>query len=74
MNAGIELMLVGMGLVFLFLVMLIVLINWMALFIQRFAPEPPAEQAVSAGPGQTDAGVVAAISAAIRRYRTTHKS
>ncbi|MFA6053397.1 MAG: OadG family transporter subunit, partial [Methylobacter sp.] len=36
MSRGIELMLVGMGIVFLFLIMLVVAINLMSALVQRY--------------------------------------
>jgi oxaloacetate decarboxylase gamma subunit len=58
LSSGIELMLIGMGIVFTFLAMLVVVINGMASVIQRFFPEDPR--------------IIAAISAAIHEYRKKH--
>lgn len=69
MNAGVELMLVGMGIVFLFLAMLIVTVNLMSALVLRFLPERPAE-VVPAAEGAGDQHIIAAISAAIKRYRS----
>jgi sodium pump decarboxylase gamma subunit len=38
MSRGIELMIVGMGIVFLFLIMLVVAINLMSALVQRYFP------------------------------------
>ena len=72
MNAGVELMLVGMGIVFLFLAMLIITVNLMSALVLRFLPEPPAKLA-HAVKGVGDQHIMAAISAAIKRYRSDHK-
>ncbi len=70
MNSGIELMLIGMGIVFLFLAMLVVAINIMSSLVQRFFPEPPA----TTMPVISDISksTVAAISVAVHQYRSTH--
>lgn len=76
MNNGIELMFVGMGIVFLFLTMLVFAINMMSGFVQRYFPEevvasasiPVSQQAT------TDKSHIAAITAAIHQYRNTHKN
>jgi len=68
MSFGIELMLAGMGIVFLFLSLLIVVINVMSKIIRRFSPQPP----VLHFPGQADAEqqrMIAAITAAVHRHR-----
>jgi oxaloacetate decarboxylase gamma subunit len=70
-TSGVELMLVGMGIVYAFLAMLIAAIQVMAALVARFFPEPPATDI----PVQTviDKSSVAAISAAIHQYRINHK-
>lgn len=75
MSAGIELMLIGMGIVFAFLAMLVVMVNIMTSLIQRFFPDPPMQEITlpSASAGRTDAGVIAAISAAVHQYRSKDK-
>jgi len=77
MTSGIELMMVGMGIVFLFLAMLVLAINLMSALVQRYFPDaPPAPVAgrpPAGGEAGTDAGVIAAIAAAVHQYRTRHK-
>ena len=74
MNSGIELMLIGMGIVFAFLALLIVIVNIMTAVIQRFFPEAPITAApLSASTSHTDANVIAAISAAVHQYRNRYK-
>lgn len=65
-------MLVGMGIVFLFLAMLVVAVNLMSAAIQRLFPQVPVE--VSTTTNGTDPRVIAAISAAVHQYRSKHKS
>jgi len=75
MGSGVELMLIGMGIVFAFLALLIVMVNFMTAVIDRFVPEDSVldVSSVSASTSHTDAGVVAAISAAIHQYRNKYK-
>ena len=78
MAQAMELMVYGMGTVFLFLGLLVLAISLMSGLINRYfpQPEPPAVAARLHGPGETvgaelDPGVVAVITAAIRRHRNT---
>lgn len=64
MSAGLEIMLVGMGTVFLFLAMLIVTVNIMSTLVQRFYPEILTKSVTDIDPN-----VIAAISAAVHQYR-----
>ncbi len=75
MSSGIDLMLIGMGIVFAFLALLIVLVNIMTFVIQRFFPEEPVTIVTPslASTSHTDAGVIAAISAAVHQYRNKYK-
>ena len=78
LNTGIELMLVGMGIVFLFLAMLIVSVNLMSALILRYFPQPdipakPAKMNRQGTSGDSEATVTAAITAAIHQYRAKHK-
>ncbi len=75
MSRGVELMLVGMGIVFLFLTMLVVAINMMSSLVQRFFPDAPAPTAgataaVSSG---IDKSIIAAITAAVHQHRSKHQ-
>ncbi|MDD5227564.1 MAG: OadG family transporter subunit [Methylococcales bacterium] len=74
MSSGIELMFAGMGIVFLFLTMLVVVINVMSGLIQRYLPEEPT-LSISIPVSQstaTDKNYIAAITAAVHQYRSTH--
>lgn len=74
MSAGVELMLIGMGIVFAFLALLIVMVNIMTSVIQRFFPETHLAELnpASASASHTNAGVIAAITAAVHQYRNKH--
>ncbi|MBA1272617.1 OadG family protein [Stutzerimonas azotifigens] len=68
---GVELMLFGMGFVFVFLLVLIASIRVMSYVIAHFATAPAA-QPVAAGPGSAadiDADTLAAIRGAIQQHR-----
>ena len=74
MSSGIELMFVGMGIVFLFLIMLVVAINIMSALVLRYFPDGPAiPSAASMSSGGLDKNLVAAITAAVHHYRARHK-
>jgi oxaloacetate decarboxylase gamma subunit len=69
---GFKLMLTGMGMVFLFLTIMVILISWMAKILAPFAhlieepaPAAPAKKAV-----KNDDDVVAAIVAAVHKHRS----
>ncbi len=66
---GLELLVVGMGIVFIFLTLLIFILNIMSSIIQRYFPEPQVI-AKKATANQIDPNVLAAISAAVHRHRT----
>ncbi len=74
MSSGIELMFAGMGIVFLFLTMLVIVINVMSNLIQRYFPEEPvANISIPVVKNSaTDKSHIAAITAAIHQYRSTH--
>jgi oxaloacetate decarboxylase gamma subunit len=72
MTSGIELMFAGMGIVFLFLTLLVALINIMSALVQRYFPEMPASKAVPGITVDIDKNVVAAITAAVHMYRKKH--
>ena len=73
-TSGIELMVAGMGIVYLFLAMLVVAIGGMSSLVQRFFPEPPAPtQAVPHIATQGDKDVIAAITAAVHQHRNSNR-
>lgn len=77
-GSGVELMLIGMGIVFLFLAMLVIAINLMSALVQRFFPEPPVTPVTlpmpTANTGNMDKNIVAAISVAVHQYRNKHNN
>ena len=72
MTSGFELMFAGMGIVFLFLTLLVVLINVMSTLVQRYFPEIPMSKTVPGITADIDKSVVAAITAAVQLYRKKH--
>jgi len=69
MSNGVELMFVGMGIVFLFLTMLVGAINLMSSLVQRLFPDMPVMGIMPAVPSGIDKTIIAAISAAVHQYR-----
>ena len=64
---GFKFMGLGMGTVFLFLIIMIAAMNIMSTIIDRFFPEP---QAANTAPAQKDnKKIIAAITAAIKHHR-----
>jgi len=74
LSSGVDLMLIGMGIVFLFLTMLVFAINIMSALVQHFFPEPQMSTLPVPTPKVEglDKSTVAAISAAVHQYRGTH--
>ena len=72
---GVKFMFLGMGTVFVFLIIMIYAVNLMSFIIHKFFPEPHAvEEPVSsnvqqAGNADSKKKIVAAITAAITQYR-----
>ena len=73
MSSGVELMFVGMGIVFLFLTMLVVAINIMSSWVQRLFPDAPIQAVAPAVSGGIDKNIIAAITAAVYQHRSKHK-
>lgn len=73
LGSGIELMLIGMGIVFLFLGLLVAAVHGMSWIVSRWFPQFPTAAPPSRSPtGQDNEEVIAVISAAVHRYRTEH--
>ena len=70
LSSGIELMLIGMGIVYGFLALLVFSIGAMSKFVLRFFPDDPDEN--TRNQHIENAGVMAAISAAVHQYRKKH--
>lgn len=70
-SSGVELMIAGMGIVYLFLALLVVAINTMSALVRRYFPEQPKpEKTVEV---DADKATVAAIAAAVHQYRANNK-
>ena len=73
---GVNLMLLGMGTVFVFLGVLVAAMYAMSALAARLSVEPrvtPPQTVAPAPPKSGDEEVVAVISAAISRYRSRHR-
>ena len=77
MSQAVDLMIVGMGFVFAFLLILVFATGLMSRLILRFAPEPatPAKtpRAKPKAPTSVDPDTAEAIKKAIAQYRSRHK-
>ena len=74
--SGAELMVLGMGMVYLFLAMLILVMQGMSRLAARLTPETdgtPAPQPLPVRSGANDPRLVAAIAAAVGRYRSARR-
>lgn len=71
MSSGIELMLIGMGIVYAFLAMLIIAIKTMSAVVSRYFPDASTNPHTGTHHGH-DLGTIAAISAAVHQYRKKH--
>jgi oxaloacetate decarboxylase gamma subunit len=71
---GFELLLLGMGIVFGFLILLVFMLRAMSGLAARFGPEESAPPVLPAVESTTDDGaLIAAISIAVDRYRASHR-
>lgn len=66
---GFKFMGLGMGTVFVFLIILIGAMNLMSFIVHKFFPEPEPKVAPPATPKQDNKKIVAAITAAIKHHR-----
>lgn len=79
MTQALELLVIGMGFVFVFLTVLVYATKGMSALVVKYAPPPPPRTApakVPASPkntGMDDATLKAVISAAVNKYRSEHK-
>ena len=71
-KSGVELMFAGMGIVYIFLIMLVFAINLMSAFVQRYFPAEPSKSLRITG--GIDKTTIAAISAAVHQYRNNQNS
>lgn len=77
MLVGLKLMLLGMGIVFGFLIVLVFALKGMSMLADWLAPETEAPVVAGMGQGQPigqthDEELVAVISAAVTRFRSNH--
>lgn len=78
LQQGVELMIYGMGTVFVFLVVLIVLTTVMSNIVMYFSadvsePIMPATRAITGNSNNSDEQLLAVITAAVHKYRSRHK-
>ncbi|MFL1406441.1 OadG family protein [Marinobacter sp. M1N3S26] len=78
MSQAVDLMIAGMGFVFVFLVILVFATGIMSRIIGRFAPPEPATparapRAKASAPAAVDPDTAEAIKKAIAQYRSRHK-
>lgn len=75
MQQGAELMLYGMGTVFVFLTLLVIITSGMSALLQRFAKPAaiPSARIVEPTDVPDDQSLIAAITAAIHKHRSRHK-
>ena len=75
LNESMQLLIYGMGTVFVFLYLLILATQLMSRLVQRFAPEaePVAPVKRASGTHAVDPNVVAAIGLAVQEFRREHR-
>ncbi len=71
MMTGIQLMFIGMGIVFAFLIVLVATMNGMSRLVASFESKQPAVDVATKISSKSDKALISVISAAIRRYRDT---
>jgi oxaloacetate decarboxylase (Na+ extruding) subunit gamma len=74
--AGVELMVTGMAIVFIFLAALVVAVNLLAKLVERFFSVQQVSNSsapASISSEANNAGIVAAITAAVTQYRKDHQ-
>lgn len=72
LSTGIEVMLLGMGIVYSFLAMLVVAIKTMSSLVTRYFPDMPTAKHPALAQTGDDPGTVAAITAAVHHYRNKY--
>ena len=78
MTKAVELMVAGMGFVFVFLIILVFATSWMSKVVAKFAPPEPATpartpRAKPSAPASVDPDTAEAIKQAIAKFRSRHK-
>lgn len=73
LNEAIQLLIYGMGTVFIFLYVLVLATSGMSWLVTRFAPEPepskPIKRVAKSNPPKVDPDVLKAIGLAVQEYR-----
>ncbi len=72
MMGGLELMVSGMLIVFMFLAMLVIAVNVLRVLVEHFFPEPVVTEPSEKSYSQQQSGVIAAITVAVTQYRKKH--
>ena len=72
-DQGLELMLYGMGMVFVFLAVLIVLTSCMSYLVQSLVPAESSESLLDNATTESDTTLLAVIGAAIEKHRSRQK-
>jgi oxaloacetate decarboxylase gamma subunit len=70
LEQGVNLMMLGMGMVFFILSLLIITLKLVSAFILKFEPEVVEASSKAAGTPQVDEDIVAAITIAVQRFRS----
>jgi len=70
LSQGVELMVLGMGMVFFILGLLIVVIKGVTALTMRYEPAPASNETTHARINSIDEDVVAAITIAVERFRS----
>lgn len=78
MTKAVELMVAGMGFVFVFLIILVFATGWMSKVVAKFAPPEPATpartpRAKPSAPASVDPDTAEAIKQAVAKFRSRHK-
>lgn len=80
LGEGVMLLVIGMTIVFAFLLLLVGSLFLLSALVARLGPKPPPVEALprgeagAPGAGEADPRLVAVIAAAIREYRRRHRS
>ncbi|OUR82523.1 hypothetical protein A9Q82_06465 [Cycloclasticus sp. 46_120_T64] len=69
-DQGLNLMMLGMGMVFFILGLLVIIIKVVSNILMRYEPTVTGPQVKTQGPAKIDDDVVTAISIAIQRFRS----
>ncbi|MFT6623973.1 MAG: oxaloacetate decarboxylase gamma subunit [Cycloclasticus sp.] len=71
LTQGLDLMVLGMGMVFFILGLLVIVIKGLSALIMKYDPVAVADSVKTPQPSQIDENIVAAISIAVQRFRSS---